>query len=261
MKRKSFLALAVLLPALAFAASFMMPWVPNQTKGPAGGGGGGSTLLTDLVSYWKLSEASGSRADSHGSNTLTDNNTVTSNTGLVYALAAEFTLANSEFLSRASNSTLQTGDIDFSFAVWVYPTLANTGHVFSKDVNASREYGLDLVSGLQPRWAINGGGGGLSITSSTTLSLNTWNLIVCWHDATADTINVQVNNGTAENTTTSGTAPNTGAAEFRIGAREYSGAEAYFEGRIGPVMFHKRLLTTGEKTAWYNAGAGVADPY
>jgi hypothetical protein len=36
------------------------------------------------VSWWKLSEASGNRADSIGTNTLTDNNTVTGNPGVVY---------------------------------------------------------------------------------------------------------------------------------------------------------------------------------
>ena len=38
--------------------------------------------LTDsIVAYWKLEEASGSRADVVGGNTLTDNNTVTGNPG------------------------------------------------------------------------------------------------------------------------------------------------------------------------------------
>jgi len=35
-----------------------------------------SSLATNLVSYWELEEASGTRVDSHGSNDLTDNNTV-----------------------------------------------------------------------------------------------------------------------------------------------------------------------------------------
>ena len=34
--------------------------------------------------------------------------------------AGQFTAANSEYLSHAHNSDLSTGDIDFTFAVWVY---------------------------------------------------------------------------------------------------------------------------------------------
>ena len=34
-----------------------------------------SALYTNLIAYWKLDEASGNRADSKGSNTLTDTNT------------------------------------------------------------------------------------------------------------------------------------------------------------------------------------------
>lgn len=40
--------------------------------------------VATYVSWWELTEASGSRADSHGSNTLTDNNSVTGNPGVVY---------------------------------------------------------------------------------------------------------------------------------------------------------------------------------
>ena len=36
----------------------------------------GSSLTTNLISYWKLDETSGTRVDSVGNNDLTDNNTV-----------------------------------------------------------------------------------------------------------------------------------------------------------------------------------------
>jgi len=44
--------------------------------------GDGSALKTSLEGFWDLQEESGNRADSEGSNTLTDNNTVTANTGI-----------------------------------------------------------------------------------------------------------------------------------------------------------------------------------
>src|SRR5690348_11404000 len=70
--------------------------------------------LTDsLVGYWKLDEASGSRADSAGANTLTDNNTVAGLAGLI-SNAGDFERDNSESLSIADNAALSMGDIDFT---------------------------------------------------------------------------------------------------------------------------------------------------
>lgn len=38
-------------------------------------------LTDNLISWWSLDEASGTRYDSHGTNHLTDNNTVSSEAG------------------------------------------------------------------------------------------------------------------------------------------------------------------------------------
>lgn len=75
-----------------------------------------------LVSYWNLDEASGNRADSHGSNTLTDNNTVTSvdNTHPGFGKAASFVTANTESLSIA------VGPIDPITTVSMWVSLANS---------------------------------------------------------------------------------------------------------------------------------------
>lgn len=54
--------------------------------------------VATYVSWWELTEASGSRADSHGSNTLTDNNTVTGNPGVVYDAPAVITFKPSIML-------------------------------------------------------------------------------------------------------------------------------------------------------------------
>ena len=68
----------------------------------------GATLGNGLVAFWKLNEQSGTRAAAFSSNDLTDNNTVTFAAGIL-GNAAVFTSANSEYLSRASNSDLALG--------------------------------------------------------------------------------------------------------------------------------------------------------
>ena len=78
-----------------------------------------SPLLTNLVSYWTLDEASGTRADSHGTNHLTPTNAPVGATGKI-GNGCDFESSSAQYLSCASNPTLQTGDVDFTIAAWVY---------------------------------------------------------------------------------------------------------------------------------------------
>jgi hypothetical protein len=229
------------------------------------------SLLNGLVSYWKLDEASTgvapvARVDSHGDNDLTDNNTVTSRAGKI-SNAAEFTPANSEFLSHVSNADLLTGDISFTFSLWVYFDANGDYVVIGKDAAGARDYVIDKSSGLL-RFYMNGGGDTTtpgneadSQNGGAPISANQWYYVIAWHDAAADTINIQVNNGTAVSTGTGGAFPATAAADFCIGARTYVGNQAYMDGAIDGVGFWKRTLTADEKTALYNSGDGLTYPF
>jgi hypothetical protein len=228
--------------------------------GPRTASAASSTLLTDLISYWKMDEASGTRADSvtGSANDLTDNNTVASTTGKI-SNAGSYVAANSEYLSRASNSSLQCGDIDFTFSCWIYSTAWATASLVTKDDDAasSRDYTVDISTNV-PRFYINGS---VFVSGPASLSDSNWYFIVAWHDAAANTVNIQVNNGTVQSTGTSGEVPHTSSAQFRIGAREYASFPDYFTGIIDEVGFWKRVLTADERTALYNAGSGLSYPF
>ena len=58
-----------------------------------------TTHAGDIIAWWTLDETSGSRSDSHGTATLSDNNTVGYATGK-QSNAASFVEANTEYLSR-----------------------------------------------------------------------------------------------------------------------------------------------------------------
>jgi len=227
-------------------------------------------LTNSLQAYWKLDEASGSRADSHGSNTLTDNNTVTQAAGKI-GNAAQFTRANSEYLSIADNAALSTGNIDFTVAAWVYLDSKPAGDFLyiatkSSTVGPVVEFNLYYNVATVDRFVFEIFNNPPSISRVATAnnfgaaSLGAWYHVVGWHDSVNDLVGISVNAGTANTTATSGTAPGDTAGAFELG-RYGALASRYHNGRIDEVGFWKRVLTADERTALYNGGAGLAYPF
>lgn len=222
-----------------------------------------SSLLMSLVAYWKLDEASGTRADSLGVSNLTDNNTVTQNPGKV-SNAAQFTAANSESLSIADNTALSTGDIDFTVAAWVYlDTLAVTQILAAKSSNigaaANNEYALYYASTARFIFRVSTGAVDTLLTANTfgAPALSTWYLVIAWHDSVNNVIGISVNAGTPDTSAyASGVVDSTNA--FRLGADTQAGR--YLNGRLDEVAVWKRVLTSNERARLYNAGAGVTYP-
>lgn len=218
------------------------------------------SLYTSLVSFWELEEASGSRADAAGTNTLTDNATVTSGTGKV-GTGATFTAANSEFLSHTSNSDLQTGDVDWTISLWFKATsTAALQSVLSKhnETSGNAEYSILITTDPVVRvYTFRATDSQAIINSSVTLSNGTWYHVVTSHDATADTISVWVNL-TADSAGTGGALQAAGTAPFYIGGRAYAASLLPFDGMIDQVGLWKRVLTSQERTDLYNGGAGLS---
>lgn len=221
--------------------------------------------LTDsLVSYWKLDEASGNAIDAHGTNDLTETGgTIAATTGKING-CRDFEDIDTEYFEIADNADVSTGDIDFTFAAWV--NLESKGAnriIIGKDLNTSgnREYNL-YFSDTADRFrfelfSATDSGTNLSADSLGSPSLATWYFIVAWYDATANTMNIQVNDGTVDSTSKA-TLQASGSAAFRIGARAYPTIEDYWDGLIDEVGFWKRVLTSGERTQLYNSGSGLS---
>jgi len=81
---------------------------------------GHATLSTNLLSYWKLEEVSGTRADEVGGFTLTDNGTVGQGTGK-QGNCGDFEQANAEFLNTASHQVTTIGSGSYSAFAWINP--------------------------------------------------------------------------------------------------------------------------------------------
>lgn len=219
--------------------------------------------LTDsLISYWKLDEASGTRVDSHtGGNDLTDNNTVTQNPGKI-SDAAQFTRANSEWLSKTDNAGLSTGDIDFTVALWVYldTSAATEQFVAGKWAGVGGREWLIRVQTNKFRFLVVQAADSVQKTVISTLgpSTATWYHLIATYDAAADTMSLYVNNGTADTTASVSGPPDTAGALFLGGE---NGAANFLNGRIDEMGFWKRVLTSQERTDLYGGGAGLVFPF
>lgn len=222
-------------------------------------------LLDNLISYWALDESSGDRADSHGSNTLTDNGPVGSATGKL-GLAASFSGITNYSLSRADNASLSTGDIDFTAQAWVYFTTKTNYHVFAHKGwetggSSNKEWVLWYDQGADRFvFSVAKSGADTSVTAGNfgAPSINTWYLLHGWHDSINNQIGISVNAGTA-NTTTHTTGVNDGASNFEVGASSVQAL--WLSGRVDEVGFWKRVLSSQDRTDLYNSGAGLAYPF
>ena len=217
-----------------------------------------------LQAYWLLGEASGTRNDSHSTNHLTDNNTVTQAAG-IQGNAAQFTAATSESLSIADNAALSMGDIDFTVCCWAY--LDSTGvtrDLLTKhmSVGDQRAYRLNIQASNEAFFYVDPLGtsiGEASILATTfgAWTAATWHFVIAWHDATANTINIQVDNTGVNSTAfTLGVFDNTAA--FQLG--NSGNNDAFHNGRVDEAAVWKRVLTADERSYMYNSGLGRTYP-
>lgn len=214
-------------------------------------------LKENLIAHWSLEEASGSRADDIGGNTLLDTNTVTSNPGKI-GTAAQLTAASGEYLALADNAALSMGDIDFTVGAWVYlDTTASIMYVLSKltaGTVAGIEYRLFYSTGASLTFSVSNGTTNTNVAAGGVLVASSWYFAVGWHDSVANTVNIQLNNGTPVSAGHTVGAQD-GVAPFHIGA---ANASNFWNGRLDQVGVWKRVLTTQERTDLYNGGAGLA---
>lgn len=216
-----------------------------------------NTLLEDLISHWKLDEASGTRADSHGTNDLTDVNSVGSDVGIIDD-AAVFIAADEKSLFHADNADLSMGDIDFTIAGWIwFDALLGTG-LMGKWGPTALEYILYFDGSNFRFYVTNDGATPVSVTDPTSIVDAQWYFFCAWHDAGANTINISIDDGTPTSAAHSG-GVFAGNADFFLG-RDENGL-SWADCRMDSVSIWKRKLTSAEITQLHNAGAGLDYPF
>lgn len=208
-------------------------------------------LSDNLVAYYSLEEASGTRVDATGrGNDLTPTATPGSTTGKV-GDCINLVRASAQFLSRASTSDLQASG-SFSFSVWVLLNTAGINqYILSKWGGSTNEYILRATSGNRFEWIV----GATTITANTfgAPTTATWYHICCGYDAAATQGYISINNGTRD-VNNSVAAPTVGTSVFRLGHVSF-GAD-YWNGYVDECGKWARALSTTDQADLYNSGNG-----
>jgi len=214
-------------------------------------------LDTSLISYYKLDESSGNATDSVGSNTLTNNNSVTYSTGKINN-GANFVRASSQYLSKVDDTSLDLS-ANMSVSFWLnlsslpgtnetqgLVTKDNTYGIYYQDSAGTKRFGMFSV--LSSSYTFH--------TFNTTLSTSTFYHVTWTKSGTTSSLYINgilVSSGSA-----TATMDNT-TGSFFLGLGD--GAGEYLNGQLDEVAIWSRALSADEVSQIFNSGRGNSYPF
>jgi hypothetical protein len=217
-------------------------------------------VITDMVEYYSLDEASGNALGAHASKTATDTNTVTAGTGKVSG-ARDFEQSSSQYFTRSDSAFTFTGD--FTVSVWVKPEslLSNAGGYgagiasqMTSDSAGDWWVSADVDGAVVfAHWGNSGADtNGRRTTGASKLSNGNWAHVVCRNSGGTFTVWV---NGVSESLTEDSTASGWGTQGFSIG-RQYTGGTYHFDGLIDELGIWGAAKSNDDIAWLYNSGSG-----
>lgn len=227
------------------------------------------SLTTDLVHYWKLDESSGDAADTVGSFTFPNVNTVTYSAGKINN-GANLAMASSQCFLTSSTTALNGGTAltAYTLSIWIYRTslpptsgTGQAGRFFQNGGNAGEFLiGYKNVSGTYSFYVehYDNGSNKIAIDYTVTLSTSTWyHVALTWNGTTLTLYLNGASVGTPQSTSSINTAGGYGCA---MGQNTAGTANTYWDGSLDEVGFWKRGLSSTEVGQLYNGGNGLAYP-
>lgn len=216
-------------------------------------------LTDNIVSYWKLDEASGNAADSVGSNTLTNNNSVTYSAALINNGANLGSANTNKFLSNTGNLGI-TAQAAFSVVIWVKllaEIASGQWDLFTLGDTATGQLRLIRYEYNAGTQRVNFYKGTTNLRSTITLGTSTFHQLALTFDGTTLTGYID---GSSIGTSTPATTSNgeTNFTAFGSGDGLPSNTASSLLDEMG---FWSRALTAGEVTSLYNGGAGIQYPF
>jgi hypothetical protein len=219
-------------------------------------------LARGLVGCWPIYGGPGQVVDLIGGNHLAAAAAApTSDIGKHGGAALHFTSASNQFASRASNPMLEMGDISFTWSVWTwFDSLTSYRMLIAKDSNATPGRDMALFfDGLPPNHFVfnvfKPTDVGVTVESLVSPVVGRWYHVLAWHDADADTANIQVDGGTVVTVATGGSLQAPSAAPLYLGGDSKFPTSLMLDGKLSNIMFWKRVLPPGERDQLY------AQPY
>ncbi|HYE80425.1 MAG TPA: LamG-like jellyroll fold domain-containing protein [bacterium] len=182
--------------------------------------------------------------------------------GVITDGARQFTAANSEYFSKASEAALQTGNVDYAWAVQAYAdTVTDYGMLVTKGTPADDEY--ELRRGASSNNAeftiVRPTGADAIATTGGEYTTGAWHLLLAWYDSVNQTINIRVDNGTVYSKpyTHPGT---TNTSALQVGRRSDG---FYHDGRMDSLALFKSppggiaAIIATISSRLYNSGSGL----
>lgn len=258
-------------PAFDIAMQASTPVVqvvsPTATPSPATSG---ATLLTDLVSFWKIDESTSSSTmkDSHGVNHGNP-----TGTAIIWGLLGKARSFNgqNDVVTIPTNINLNPIDKSFSWSSWFQiDTLYSTASAFlAKNDYQSFEGFVMQYSGngavkallFQPTFQLN------VESPLSTVTTKVWNHVVSTWDSSLKTLTLFVNGSLVASATSSAAVNLNPSSDLvlgkgTVGVKSATGSATAvttsFRGNIDEVGFWTRSLSSAEVAFLYNSSKGTS---
>jgi hypothetical protein len=221
-----------------------------------------SYLVTDLVSYYKLDETTGTTAyDAAGSNNGTISGATYTSSGKING-AYDFD-GTDDYIDSSVSTSENAGTI----SIWISPTSSSKQNffVFNQDSAGSANYMQFGINSDGAVYIYIANGNSLK-TANSVISTNSWHHVII--QSTGTEYKVYVNKVSKSLSILSGSNDGKwnndipGYNHYSIGALT-RGAELYtpFSGKIDEVGIWSRALSSTEVSDLYNSGDGLAYPF
>ncbi len=211
-------------------------------------------LTDNLVSYWKLDEASGNAADSVGGNTLTNTNTVTYSAGKINN-GANFASASSQQLKKTGG--VISGATAMSISYWVKTSTTSGTTVGQYSTAVAGVWWIQIGTGTGYTTFLDYNGSSVFVATDTVnVADGNWHFVVVTINSGLTTVNISTD-GSSFRTYTITSIGSLGNQDFALG---FSNSN-YLNGSLDEVGIWSRELTSGEVTSLYNGGAGIQWPF
>lgn len=230
-------------------------------------------LLTNIIGYWKLDEASGNASDSVAGNTLTNNNSVTYGAGKINN-GALFGSTNTNKSLTNSVDLISSSSMNVTMTCWLNVTTAPTSGI--QDLF----YGISGLAGVlgyimvyvnvsgtltlrvtRVQWNV----GQADVDNAQTFTVGTWYHVAYTWDGLTLTAYV---NGSALATTGTQTGAGSGnrGTCVSLGALVSTNGSPNLSQNFSPVSIDEvglwsRALSSTEISQLYNGGVGLSYPF